>query len=336
MGRGTKSALLVATISLAAGGVLRAGDDRPAPNRRLRVVGRADTAAQPKGVTLSPDGTTLVVTNFGRRTNKNIYFYDAGTLELTARIDMDNANVVESVWAPDGGTVYVSDFRNHEVLFVDPVAHEIRARVGVDHHPKVLALTPDGSLLFASCWAHGTVSVVDTASAANLGEIRVGEQPRGMAVSPDGTKLYVANHGSHDIHEIDVATREVLRHQDLVNRSFPRHVVIDSAGERIFVSSIGKRAVYVVSPESLRIVDVIRVGECPKTIVLSPDEAYLYAADYCSHEVSVVDLATLGSRQVRIPEIDQPSGLAINADGTRLWVTGWTSGDLVALEPYEP
>jgi YVTN family beta-propeller protein len=275
-------------------------------------------------------------TTRGPREGKNIYFYDAATLERTATIDLESANVVESVWAPDGRTVYVSDFRNHQVLFVDPAAHEVTKKVTVDDHPKVLVLNPDGSKLFVSCWAHGTVEAVDTAAGESLGRVRVGSQPRGMAVSPDGTKLYVGNHGSHDVYEVDTATLTVLRKKNLVDRSFPRHLLINREGTRLYVSSIGKRAVYVLSTETLAIVDVIRVGECPKTIVFSPDEKWLYAADYCSREVSVVDLATLGSRQVAIEGIDQPSGLAIHPDGTRLWVTGWSSDDLVALEPYDP
>ncbi|MBN1771022.1 MAG: YncE family protein [Deltaproteobacteria bacterium] len=329
--------VVLGTAAAAGAFELAAAEPAPrAPARRLRVVTRATTGAQPKGVTLSPDGKTLLVTNFGQREGKNIYFYDAETLEQTATLDLESANVVESVWAPDGRTVYVSDFRNHQVLFIDPATHEVAKKVEVDHHPKVLVLTPDGSKLFASCWAHGTVEAVDTATGESLGRVRVGSQPRGMAVTPDGTKLYVGNHGSHDVHEVDIATLTVLRTKNLVDRSFPRHLLLDRAGARLYVSSIGKRAVYVLSTETLAIVDVIRVGECPKTIVFSPDEAWLYAADYCSHEVSVVDLGTLGARQVRIAGIDQPSGLTINADGSRLWVTGWSSADLIALEPYEP
>ncbi|MBI5487521.1 MAG: YncE family protein [Deltaproteobacteria bacterium] len=326
---------LVAT-ALVGGAVFAAEERPPTPARRVRVLERVATAAQPKGVTVSPDGKTLVVTNFGRRTDKNIYFYDAETLELTAQIDLESANVVESVWAPDGNTVYVSDFRNNQVMFIDPATHEIRQKVDVESEPKILVLTPDGSKLFASCWAHGYVSAVDTATGEVLGKVRVGTQPRGMAVSPDGTKLYVGNHGSHDLHEIDIATLTVTRQADLVARSFPRHMLINRAGDRLYISSIGKRAIYVVSTDTLEIVDRIGVGECPKTIVFSPDEKWLYAADYCSHEVSVVDLETLGARQVAIPDINQPSGLAINADGTRLWVTGWSSAELVALEIYDP
>jgi len=331
--------LWVVLGTVGAAGLLELATAEPAPRapaRRLRVLARTTTGAQPKGVTLSPDGRTLLVTNFGQREGKNIYFYDAETLEQTAQIDLESANVVESVWAPDGRTVYVSDFRNHQVLFIDPATREVTRKVDVDHHPKVLVLNPDGSKLFASCWAHGTVEAIGTATGESLGRVRVGSQPRGMAVTPDGTKLYVGNHGSHDVHEVDLATLTVLRTKNLVDRAFPRHMLINREGTRLYVSSIGKRAIYVLSTDTLAIVDVIRVGECPKTIVFSPDEAWLYAADYCSREVSVVDLETLGSRQVSIAGIDQPSGLTINADGTRLWVTGWSSGDLIALEPYQP
>jgi YVTN family beta-propeller protein len=308
----------------------------PVPARRIRVLARVPTASQPKGVTVSPDGTTLLVTNFGRRTGRNIYFYDAANLELTGQIDLDNANVVESVWSPDGSVVYVSDFQEHRVLFIDPVERKVTREVAVDHHPKVLVLNPEGTRLFASCWAHGTVEVIDTAEGRSLGRVRVGTQPRGMAVSRDGTKLYVGNHGSHDVMEVDIASMEVLRTKALVDRSFPRHLVLNREGTRLYVSSIGKRAVYVLSTETLATVQVIRVHECPKTIAFSPDEAWLYVANYCTHDVSVVDMATMGVRTTAIPRIEQPSGLAVSPDGTRVWITGWSSDELVALEPYDP
>ncbi len=328
------AAILAAAVAAAATAA-SAGDDRPELARTLRVVGRARTASQPKGVTLSPDGRTLLVTNFGQGAGRNIYLYDAETLERSGTIHLRGASAVESVWSPDGTTAYVSDFANDEVLFVDPVARSVRLRATVARHPKVLALAPDGSRLFASCWSD-TVSVVDTATGATIGHVRVGDRPRGLAVSPDGARVYVVNFGSHDMHELNASTPAVLRRADLGAGSHPRHAVLDRSGRRLYVSLSGIQAVHVVDTETLRVVESIPVGRCPKTIVLSPDERYLYSADFGSDDVSVIDLATRGSRRVAVEGIRSPCGLAIRGDGARLWVTGWDSRDIVALEPLDP
>ncbi|MBI5490558.1 MAG: beta-propeller fold lactonase family protein [Deltaproteobacteria bacterium] len=326
-------AAMVSLVALAA-----LADDAPpsGPSRTLREVGRAHTGSLPKGVTLSPDGHTLAVTNFGQPWGRSVDLFDAETLELLSSVDFHGGNAVESIWSPDGATLYVSDFRNHEVRFIDVASREVRARVGVEHHPKVLALSPDGATLYASCWASGSVCAVDVDAEELQGCVEVGRHPRGMSVSPDGSRLWVVNYGSDDLHEIDTASLTVLRHLEFPSPSYPRHVVRDREGRRLFVSGKLRNVLWIVDVETLAVSAEIPVGECPKTVALSPDEAWVYTANYCSHDVSVVDLASLRAVQVPIDGLKEASGLALNADGSRLWVTGWSSKDLVALEPVTP
>ena len=122
--------------------------------------------------------------------------FDAESLERLGSVDFHGGNAVESVWSADGATLYVSDFRNHEIRFIDVATREVRARVEVEHHPKVLALSPDGGTLYASCWATESVCAVDVAAEELRGCVEVGRHPRGLAVSPDGSRLaYVSNRG---------------------------------------------------------------------------------------------------------------------------------------------
>ncbi|MBI5501107.1 MAG: beta-propeller fold lactonase family protein [Deltaproteobacteria bacterium] len=314
--------------------------DAPAPPsgtaRTLRELARTRTGSLPKGVTLSPDGATLAVTNFGEPWGRSVDLFDAATLERLDSIDFHGGNAVESVWSPDGSTLYVSDFRNHELRFIDVASREVRARVGVEHHPKVLALSPDGAILYASCWAGDSVCAVDVEAETLHGCVEVGRHPRGMSVSPDGSRLWVVNYGSDDLHEIDTAALTVLRQLEFPSPSYPRHVVRDRDGRRLFVSGKRRNVLWIVDVETLAVTAEIPVGECPKTVALSPDEAWVYTANYCSHDVSVVDLAALRAVQVPIDGLEEASGLALDAGGTHLWVTGWSSKDLVALEPMDP
>jgi YVTN family beta-propeller protein len=299
----------------------------------LTVAARVRTASQPKGVSLSPDGRTLVVTNFGQRWDRSIYLYDAATLERTGQIDVPDSNVVESVWSPDGAVLYVSDFTNHRVLFIDPAERKVVRELVVDDHPKVLALSPDGATLYASCWAGGTVVAVDTATAAETGRVEVGRHPRGIAVAPDGARLWVVTYGGDELVELAAAPLAVTRRLALPADSRPRHVVRDAAGARLWISAKGRNVVFAVDVAAWAVTAEVPVGGCPKTIALAPDERVLYVADYCSDEVSVLDVAAGTAIQLPLDGIREPSGLVLRSDGARLWVTGWSSKDLWALDP---
>ena len=177
---------------------------------------------------------------------------------------------------------------------------------------------------------------MDVAAEELRGCVEVGRHPRGMAVSPDGSRLWVVDYGSDELHEIDTAALSVVRRLQFPSPSYPRHVVRDREGRRLFVSGKRRNALWIVDVETLAVTAEIPVGECPKTVALSPDEAWAYTANYCSHDVSIVDLAAQRSVQVPVEGLKEGSGLAISADGSRVWVTGWSSNDLVALEPFDP
>jgi len=85
---------------------------------RLEVQEFADTGSMPKGVTLSPDGQHLYVTNFGQRNGKNISIYDARTLAHEHDIDIPGI-VVESVFSADGSILYASNFDRDSVQLID-------------------------------------------------------------------------------------------------------------------------------------------------------------------------------------------------------------------------
>jgi YVTN family beta-propeller protein len=308
-----------------------AGDAPPSPARTLREVGRVDTGSMPKGVSLSPDGATLAVTNFGLPRGRSVELFDAGSLERRASVSL-GGNAVETIWSPDGATLYVTDFRNAQVAFIDTARWTVRARVRVKANPKVLALSPDGATLYASCWSSDAVCEVDVVEKRRGRCREVGRHPRGLAVSPDGARLWVANYGSNDLHEIDTASFDVVRRLAFPDESYPRHVVRDREGRRLFVSGKNRNVLWIVDVETLATTAEIPVGGCPKTVVLSPDEAFVYTADYCSHGVSIIDLTTLAVVRVPVAGLREGSGLAANADGSRLWLTGWSSNDLVALD----
>ncbi len=225
----------------------------------------------------------------------------------------------------------MTDFRNDRVLLIDPSTGSVSGELATDREPKGMVLSRDGDRLWVSCWESGTVTVIDLATAARLETVSVGTNPRGLALAADGTRVYVVNSGSHDMHEIDAATMQVLRRAELVDKSYPRHVVAEAKGEFLYVSANGKRRVYRIGTDSLDIEGSVFVGECPRTIDLSPDERWLYTANYCSGSVTVVDLETMGTRKVAIDGLAEPVGLVVHPDGSHVYVTSWSTHFLFDL-----
>ena len=77
--------------------------------------------------------------------------------------------------------------------------------------------------------------------------------------------------------------------------------------------------VYRVDLKTLSIDQVIRVGLVPKFLAVTPDDKYLLVSNWCSYDLSVVDIAT--HRQVaRIPIGPYPRGLAVAADSRTAYV----------------
>lgn len=84
--------------------------------------------------------------------------------------------------------------------------------------------------------------------------------------------------------------------------------------------TIDESYVYRIDVATLRKVRAYRVGEVPKFLAASPDGRHLLVANWCSMDVSVVDLRR-AKEIARIPMGINPRGIAFSPDGSRAWVS---------------
>jgi YVTN family beta-propeller protein len=298
----------------------------------FRLWGGAPAGSQPKGVSVSPDGSKLFVTNFGQNASKNVFLYDSQSLEVTARAKFAG-HAVESVITADGERLYVSNFDNQEVLELDTDTLVINKRMKVDAIPKHLLLSPDESMLYVSNWGSGTVSFVELKSGKELAAAVVGTNPRGAAVTSDGKRLYIANWGSDTVSVVDVETKKELK--TIATAHAPRHIAISKDDKRVYVSCYGDTKVHVINTETDEIERTVEVGLGPKTIELSKDEKFLYTADYRGNTMSIVNTQTWETLILPVPTI-KTSGLTVSPDDRRIYLTGWDSINLLVIERLLP
>jgi YVTN family beta-propeller protein len=77
--------------------------------------------------------------------------------------------------------------------------------------------------------------------------------------------------------------------------------------------------VYRISTSTLAIDQVIGVGMVPKYLTVTPNGKYLLVSNWCSYDLSVVDLAT-HQQIARIPIGPYPRGLAVSPDSQTAYV----------------
>ncbi|MDP3274200.1 MAG: YncE family protein [Deltaproteobacteria bacterium] len=287
------------------------------------------TGSLPKGVSISPDGHTLYVTNYGNANGSNVFLYNAETLERTGQIDIPGI-VVESALSPDGRMLYVSNFRRNTVQFVDLRTRRVRREVRAGAHPKVLALSRDGRRLFVANWSSASVTELDVARGTVTRTLRAGRNPRGMVMTAAG-RLYIANFNGHTLDVYDGPTLSEHRRVTPLCR-IPRHLALSPDDARLYVSCFSDSKLLVLSTQSDSIEREVSIGNWPKSIDVSADGRYVFSADYGGSSVSLVDTQDWSSATLDVPWMDHGSGVVAARRGHRFYATGWYDNHVFAVD----
>lgn len=276
----------------------------------------------PKGVSLSSDGKHAYVTNFGQAESRNIFVYNAETLEQEATINVPGI-VVESVLSPDGTTIYASNFQRNSVQFIDLKSRKVTREIPTSLHPKILVPSPDGKYLFAANWSGQSVTQIEIASGKAIRTLpTTGLNPRGMAMTRAGV-LYAANFNGASI--------DIFRGPEMQDRhtipacAIPRHLTLSPDDKMLFISCYHDSMLHAVDLQSEKVVHALHVGSSPKSVEVSRDGRWVWSADYGkeTNSVSVVDTTDWTARVYQIPGMDRGSGLTLYPDGKHALVTGW-------------
>lgn len=301
-------------------------------DHHFRLWGTQFTGSQPKGVSVSSDGSMVFVTNTGFHNHTNVTRFDPVDLSRVVEASF-KGNAIESLVSPDDKYLWVSNFYHKEVLELHTDTLKVNRRFKVENVPKHFALHPDGTTLWISNWSKGTTSIVDLATGKAVQSIEVGKQPRGTVILNSGAKAYVTNFGGKSVSVIDTDKREVIKTIKAGCRA-PRHADVTD-DDRVLVSCYGGREVLVIDSNTDEIVKRLEVGNGPKTIAISRDQRYAYTADYRGATMSFIDLQTWETLVVPLPTF-KTSGLFVQSDDRRIYLTGWTARNLMVIERLMP
>ncbi|HEY3644200.1 MAG TPA: YncE family protein [Gammaproteobacteria bacterium] len=179
----------------------------------------------------------------------------------------------------------------------------------------LLAVDPAHHRLLAAHSQAGTLSIVDTATGKLEKEIAVGDKPSGVAVDAQDGKYFVGT-----LTGVTFIDSKSLEKAAFVATSGPTDAMV-YAGGRLYVGHDDGSELWVIDVKTAKLTGSIAIPGVPE--IADADGKYLYQNIKDKDEVAVIDL---GSGKVTAtwptPATDSPHGLALDAKGGRLYITG--------------
>ncbi len=269
-----------------------------------RVTKVMDVATGPRFVAITPDGSKVLVSNFGSRD------LDGNTLTI---IDSASDEVVEtlSVGAqpfaiaitPDNNKALVVNAVDDSVSVIDLKTNSIintldAAQGFTGVNPVAIVMSSDGAQAFVANRSSSDVTVIDVNNEQVTNTVVVGAAPTGLALLPDDSKLYVSNRDSDSISIIDVSSG--LVEATLLVSAGPMALAANPNGEHVYIAhgfsgneddicgiegSTAQNSISVIDVGNAAVLPgTITVGDAPLAVAVVETDANtkLYSVSACS------------------------------------------------------
>jgi gliding motility-associated-like protein len=253
-----------------------------------QVISIIKTGISPVGVSVSPDGTRVYITNQG---SNSISVINTSTNKVVSTITIPGAfEQTGVVVSPDGSKIFVTNYASASVSVISTVNYALLATIGVGYLPYGIAISLDGSLVYVTNVGDNTVSAINTATNTVISTIKVGIAPGGIYLSPDGSRVYVANYDTKNVSVISTATNTVLT--SVAAGSGVIGICVSPDGSRCYASNISDNTVSVINTSTNASIATISVGLHPAGVSLSPDGSRLYVVSSTTKTLSVINTLT--------------------------------------------
>ncbi|HKQ15888.1 MAG TPA: cytochrome D1 domain-containing protein [Steroidobacteraceae bacterium] len=289
---------------------------------------------RPRGLKLNADGSRLFVAVSGLpKCPPSVPDEECAKLERDLKADgiavVDTAThkVVKVLHAGsdpeqfalsrDGKKLFVANEDSATLSVVDIANGTVVQRVPVGREPEGVAVTPDGRYVLVTNESDNSVSIIDTGTLKIVKSVQVGKRPRDIAFTPDGRTAYVSGEFDASVYRMSVPEgAPVERVLELRKEARPMGILLDSARNRLYVSTGRGGTVAVIDSASHKLIAEVQVGTRPWGIALSQDGRWLYTANGPSDDVTVIDTSTLSAvRHIRVGR--SPWGVAVANSGSR-------------------
>ncbi|MDZ4754272.1 MAG: cytochrome D1 domain-containing protein [Phycisphaerae bacterium] len=244
--------------------------------------------------------------------------------------------------SPDGLTALVSNAVSRNVSFVDIASKTVIATVNTGDVPRESAFTPDGAYALVCNGDSNTTSIIDVATKQVVKTLATTQRPTRVRVAPNGSEAYVCTIAGTDslyVIELDGAN-SAITHTMPIGQMGAIGAYTYGEVSSMELSPDGSLLAFAISFDDIvRIVDTatheiiadVPVGDFPIRAIFSPDSTEIYVACSFTNEVSVVRNDGGWFLAFSVAPIPSPLDMALDSDGTHLYVTQCGSPPAVAV-----
>lgn len=163
--------------------------------------------AVPKYVAVTPDGKTVLVTNW---CSWDLSIVDAASATEVARVPLDGKYPRGIVVSPDSKTAYVAIMGSDRLVTVDLRSRAVAEFAQPGDSPRHVVMSPDGRYLYVTNNRAANVVKIDRGTGEVVATVHTGNAPRSMDISPDGEAIYVVNYDSSTVSKVRTEDMTIL------------------------------------------------------------------------------------------------------------------------------
>lgn len=290
------------------------------------VTSRIQVGKRPRGVRVSPDGSTVYVALSGspiagpgvdesKLPPADKRFDGIGVIDVREgrllRTLPSGSDPETFAITRDGKRMFISNEDAGMVTVLDIAAGKVISTIKVGGEPEGVDLTPDGRYVYVTSEEDGNVAVIDTEKLVVAATITVGPRPRSTGFLPDGSRAYVSAENDGSVYIIDNVKRALLRRLPLSGKALkPMGVETSPDGRFVFVTTGRGRMLVILDAVTNKEVGAVDVGDRPWGLAVAPDGRTVFTANGPSNDVSFVDVERR-TVTARVATGDRPWGVAV-------------------------
>jgi YVTN family beta-propeller protein len=198
--------------------------------------------------------------------------------------------------------------------------------------PEQFDITPDGRLIVAN-EDSASATVLDLRTGDITARVPVGREPEGVRVAPGGAWVLVTNESDNSISIIDPKSLKVVRTVPVGKR--PRDIAFTPDGRTAYVSGEFDGSLYRIRvPQGDPVERVMQFDKDarPMSVRFDARRQRVYVSTGRGGKIAVVDVSATPKMIAEVPVGTRPWGMALSADGTRLYTANGPSNDVSVVD----
>ncbi|HXU29740.1 MAG TPA: alpha/beta fold hydrolase [Thermoanaerobaculia bacterium] len=288
------------------------------------------TGNGPHEAAISPDGATLVVSDYGTRAEpgSSLTVIDLATRRVVAKVDLGAPKKPHGLAWLGPQDLAVTAEGSGELLIVKPREGKVVRTVATGQEiSHMVAVTPEGKRAFVANIGSGSVTAIDLQTGQKLKDIPTGAGAEGIAFRPGTREVWVTNREADTLSVIDADHLTVIA--TVPCPGYPIRIAFSPRGQRALVTATKTGEIVAIDPQAKhetirKKLDLTVVAEAqsrlfgdrfvaspaPVGLLFSPSGRRAYVAATQSDRVIEIDTESLDV--VRVIETGrEPDGMAV-------------------------